>query len=156
MLLSGQYVWPDFGSCQAKHFRTDCTISGNCTNCYFIFFQQDTFFTQYLNHNSDCKQCSGNLVLTLDWNYVSVQISMNTHYFNSWTQIFQMFLAFKINITWNTFIIIIVLDIYKYTEFCYGKGGQSSSQCYCSITNKTICNCLWITTMRLGHTTMIS
>ena len=66
-----------------------------------------------------------------------------------------MFLAFKMNITQHTFIIIIVLDIYKYTEFCYGKGGQSSSQCYYSITNKTICNFLWITTMRLGHTTMI-
>ena len=33
--------------------------------------------------------------------------------------------------------------------------GQSSSQCYCRIANKTICNCLWITTMWLGHTTMI-
>ena len=59
----------------------------------FHFCQQDTFFTQYLNHNSNCKQCPGNLVLTLDWNYVSVQISMHTHYFNSCTQIFQIFLA---------------------------------------------------------------
>ena len=40
----------------------------------FHFCQQDTFFTQYLNHNSDRKQCPGNLVLTLDWNYVFVQI----------------------------------------------------------------------------------
>ena len=39
----------------------------------FHFCQQDTFFTQYLNHNSDCKQCPGYLVLTLDWNYVSVR-----------------------------------------------------------------------------------
>ena len=38
----------------------------------FHFCDQDTFFTQYLNHNSDCKQCRGNLVLTLDWNYVFV------------------------------------------------------------------------------------
>ena len=68
----------------------------------FHFCQHDTFFTQYLNHSSDCKQCPGNLVLTLDWNYVSVQISMHTHYFNSCTQIFQMFLAFKIIITWHT------------------------------------------------------
>ena len=65
----------------------------------FHFCQQDTFFTQYLNHNSDCEQCPGNLVLTLDWNDVSVQISMHTHYFNSCTQTFQMFLAFKIIIT---------------------------------------------------------
>ena len=68
----------------------------------FHFCQQYTFFTQYLNHNSDCKQCPGNLVLTLDWNYVSVQISMHTHYFNSCTQIFQMLLASKIIITWRT------------------------------------------------------
>ena len=132
------------------------TISGNCTNCHFIFVSKILFFTQHLNHNSHCKQCPGNLVLTLDWNYMFVQISMHTHYFNSCTQIFEMFLAFEINITWHTFIFIVVLDIlYKYTDFCYGKGGQSSPQCYCSITNKTICNCLWITTMRLGHTTMI-
>ena len=44
----------------------------------FHFCQQDTFFTQYLNHNSACEQCPGNLVLTLDWNDVSVQISMHT------------------------------------------------------------------------------
>ena len=65
----------------------------------FHFCDQDTFFTQYLNRNSDCKQRPGNLVLTLDWNYVSVQISMHTHYFNSCTQ---LFLAFKIIITWHT------------------------------------------------------
>ena len=34
----------------------------------FHFCQQDTLFTQHFNHNSDCKQCPGNLVLTLDWN----------------------------------------------------------------------------------------
>ena len=62
----------------------------------FHFCYQDTFFTQYLNRNSDCKQRPGNLVLTLDWNYVSVQISMHTHYFNSCTQLFW---AFKIIIT---------------------------------------------------------
>ena len=63
---------------------------------FHLSCQQDTFFTQYLNHNSHCKQGPGNLVLTLDWNYVSVQISMHTHYFNSCTQIFQMFLALKL------------------------------------------------------------
>ena len=68
----------------------------------FHFCQQDTFFKQYLNLSSDCKQCPGNLVLTLDCNYVSVQISMHTHYFNSCTQFFQMFLAFKFIITWHT------------------------------------------------------
>ena len=123
----------------------------------FHFCQQDTLFTQHLNHNSYCKQCPGNLVLTLDWNYVSVQISMHTHYFNSCTQIFQMFLqAFKINITWHTFYhYCCIRHVHVHWLLLYGKGGQSSSQCYCRITNKTICNCLWITTMWLGHTTMI-
>ena len=79
---------------------------------------------------------------------VAVQISMHTHYFNSWTQVFQVVLAF---IRWHTVINIVVLFIYKYTDCCYGKGSQSSPQCYYSITNKTICNCLWITTMRLGN-----
>ena len=57
----------------------------------FHFCQQNTFFTQYFNHNSDCKQCPGNVVLLSIWTIVSVQ----THYFNSCSQIFQMFLAFN-------------------------------------------------------------
>ena len=88
----------------------------------FHFCQQDTFFTQYLNHNSDCKQCPGNLVLNLDWNYVSVQISMNTHYFKSCTQIFQMFLAFRIIITWHTLAkppnVTTVLPIKSFATVC--------------------------------------
>ena len=79
----------------------------------FHFCQKDTFFPQYLNHNSDCKQCPGNLVLTLDWNYVSVQISMHTHYFKSCTQIFQIFLAFKIIITWHTLAKFLPIQYYQ-------------------------------------------
>ena len=82
---------------------------------------------------------------------VAVQISIHTHYFNSWTQLFKWSWLLKL-ISHGIQLSLLLNKTYTSTlHCCYWKGSQSSPQCYYSITNKTICNCLWITIMRLGN-----
>ena len=84
----------------------------------FHFCQQDTFFTQYLNHNSDCKQCPGNLVLTLDWNLCMCRSVCTLIISTAVPRFFKCSWLLKLISHDIHFIIIVVLDISKYTDFC--------------------------------------
>ena len=84
----------------------------------FHFCQQDTLFTQHLNHNSDCKQCPGNLVLTLDWNLCLCRSVCTPFISTAVPGFFKCSSLLKLISHDIHFIIIVVLDIYKYTDFC--------------------------------------
>ena len=84
----------------------------------FHFCQQDTLFTQHLNHNSDCKQCPGNLVLTLDWNICLCRSVCTLIISTAVPRFLKCSWLLKLISHDIHFFIIVVLDIYKYTDFC--------------------------------------
>ena len=84
----------------------------------FHFCQQDTLFTQHLNYNSDCKQCPGNVVLTLDWNLCLCRSVCTLIISTAVPRFFKCSWVLKLILHDIHFIIIVVLDIDKYTDFC--------------------------------------